>query len=61
MVVNDDDLCACGHIFDEHDGDGPCQATFGEYDSPGDTPILVDELPCTCIHFELNHTEGANG
>ena len=39
--MNDADVCFCGHIRDEHDGDaGECEGrAMGE--------------PCACVYFDL--------
>ena len=39
--------CECGHVYDEHEGNGPC-AAYVEAGFSGS----VDDQPCPCVHFE---------
>jgi len=38
--MEDDAVCTCGHIFDEHGGDD---------DHPGSTACNVDDCDCICF------------
>jgi len=38
--MNGDEVCTCGHVFDEHGGDP-------EY--PGSSACTIDECDCTCF------------
>lgn len=48
------DLCACGHVADEHSSWGPCEAWVegDEYGDGGEGP-----LACPCVHFEVGDPE----